>query len=283
MYADRVGVWYVAQKTADYRKKIGLYFTPVPVADFMAEQMQWQGELLRILDPAAGAGILACATVEAVVSGSVLPKTIELVAHEIESGLQTVLSAVFDYLVQWCGSNHGVQLLIRLYADDFVMAHAEALQRLGTLISYDSADQNFDVVIVNPPYFKINKSDPRAVAASTVVHGQPNIYGLFMAISAALLKQGGEFIFITPRSFASGPYFRKFRESFFATIRPMKMHLFHSRRDAFGRDEILQENIIFSGVRQDHWFYHQTQTNLVISSSAGVHNIDSTMHPMALR
>ena len=76
-----------------------------------------------------------------------------------------------------------------------------------------------------------------------VVHGQPNIYALFMAATAALLRKGGEFLFITPRSFASGPYFRLFREKFFANIRPVGVHVFGSRREAFGRDEVLQESI----------------------------------------
>jgi adenine-specific DNA-methyltransferase len=72
-----------------------------------------------------------------------------------------------------------------------------------------------------------------------------------MAVSAALLRQGGEFVFITPRSFASGPYFQRFREWFFKRIRPTNIHVFGSRKDAFSRDEVLQENVIFHGVREN--------------------------------
>ena len=71
-------------------------------------------------------------------------------------------------------------------------------------LSFRPRNEEFDVVISNPPYFKIGKADPCATAASIVVHGQPNIYALFIAVGATLLRQGGDFITITPRSFASG-------------------------------------------------------------------------------
>ena len=53
-------------------------------------------------------------------------------------------------------------------------------------------------------------------------------------------------------------------------IRPTGVHVFGSRRDAFSRDEVLQENIIFSGIRQNRWHRSRTDTSLVISSSRGV-------------
>ncbi|MFM9974039.1 MAG: Eco57I restriction-modification methylase domain-containing protein, partial [Beijerinckiaceae bacterium] len=132
----------------------------------------------------------------------------------------------------------------------------------------------YDVVIANPPYFKLNKADPRAQAAAAVVHGQPNIYGLFMAIGAAALRPGGTLIFITPRSFASGPYFRLFREHFFDCIRPELVHVFASRKDAFGRDAVLQENIVLKGIRQDGWPRRNTSEIMGISSSYGLTDLD---------
>ncbi|MGH7925102.1 MAG: hypothetical protein ACREQH_11000 [Candidatus Binatus sp.] len=103
-----------------------------------------------------------------------------------------------------------------------------------------------------------------------VVHGQPNIYALFMAATAALLRKGGEFLFTTPRSFTSGPYFRLFREKFFANVRPVSVHVFGSRREAFGRDEVLQESIILKGIRDDGWPHNSKSFRIDISSSAGI-------------
>ena len=108
-----------------------------------------------------------------------------------------------------------------------------------------------------------------------MVHGQPNIYGLFMAIGAALLHDGGQLVSITPRSFASGPYFRLFREWFFNSVQPELVHVFGSRRDAFNRDAVLQENVIFKGLRHDAWSHHNRTLMLTLSASQGIFDLDS--------
>ena len=272
-YADRVGEWCISQKPYQYRKNSGLFLTPLLAADFMAEQIKVDGPTLRVLDPAAGAGILCCAAVEALVSRDSKPGTIELVAYEIDKDLIGPLRAVLDYLAGWCYDNHGVTVAVCIEVADFVLANADALRPLGSLHSSRSRNEEFDAVISNPPYFEIGKADPCATAASIVVHGQPNIYALFMAVGAALLRQDGDFITITPRSFASGLYFRRFRTIFFDLIRPTKVHVFNSRRAAFSRDEVLQENVILVGTRQGHGHRRGTGTPLVISSSRGIHDI----------
>ena len=277
-YADRVGEWCVASKPQAYRKKHGLYLTAVAVAEFMAERITVSGTGIRILDPAAGAGILCCAAVEVLVTRQPKPQSIELLAYEIDYGLIDSLKATLDYLAAWCRAEHGIDIKVRIENTDFLVVQAEALWLVHGLIPYESDDQNFDIVISNPPYFKIAKSDPRAMAVSKVVHGQPNIYALFMAVSAALLKQRGNFIFITPRSFASGPYFQRFRAVLFDIIFPTKIHVFRSRREAFSRDDVLQENIIFTGVRRDHWYRDETQAVLNISSSCGAGDIQEPAH-----
>lgn len=57
-------------------------------------------------------------------------------------------------------------------------------------------NQKYDIVISNPPYKKIGKNDPEARVMENIVYGQPNLYFLFMAMAARLLKENGEFIFI---------------------------------------------------------------------------------------
>jgi adenine-specific DNA-methyltransferase len=272
-YADRVGSWYVSTVTAEHRKKHGLYLTPVAVADFMAGLHGGEECNLRILDPAAGAGILLCALVEQAVECKKI-NALHISAYEIDEGLLPCLMATLAYLEKWCDSR-GVKLDSNLIHGDFILDHSHNLRENGSLLSSQESCF-YDVVVANPPYFKISKNDPRAVAASSVVHGQPNIYGLFMAVGASILKEGGELIFITPRSFASGQYFKAFREQFFALIRPETVHVFESRVDAFSRDEILQENIILKGVRQQQ-AYNGT-AHVTISTSHGARDITAPTH-----
>ena len=68
-------------------------------------------------------------------------------------------------------------------------------------------------------------------------------------------------------------YFRRFRAVFFDMIRPTGIHVFGSRRDAFRRDAVLQENVILSGVRQDRWHENEVDASVTISSSLGVDDI----------
>ena len=271
-YADRVGEWYAGQTSDAQRKAQGLFLTPRQVADLMGGRIEARGPTFRVLDPAAGAGILCCAAVEALAARRPNPDLIELVVYEVDGDLIEPLGAVLDYLVGWCRERHDATVRVRIEAKDFILANADAVKPSG-LFPVHPQGRQFDAVIANPPYFKISKSDPRAVAVSDVVHGQPNIYALFMAVGAALLRASGDFVFITPRSFASGPYFRRFRTVFFDMIQPTWVHVFGSRRDTFRRDEVLQENVILSGIRQDRWHKNSTRARLTISSSIGVADI----------
>ncbi len=272
-YADRVGEWYVSRKSTRHRKDHGLYLTPVPVADFMAARIPSSAERVRVLDPAAGAGVLCCSAIESLVSRDPVPEHIEVVAFEIDKDLIEPLQAVLTYLVNWVRRSRDLKVDVRVEAADFVLANAESLGAANDLFTTGPRDPDFDVVISNPPYFKIGKGDPRALAASSVVHGQPNIYALFMAVSAMLLRDGGSFVFIVPRSFASGPYFRRFRSVFFDQIRPAEIHLFESRRAAFRRDDVLQESVIFTGLREPNWHCSDTAFSIAVSASAGVDDL----------
>ena len=266
-FADRLGEWHVSGEPARRRKEQGLYLTPVAVADFMAQRLDAQGKHVRILDPAVGAGVLCCAAVEALVRRRPRPASIELVAYEVDPALAALARRVLQHLADWARAR-GVQVTFSVEASDFVAEFGHALQSNGELsLGGDGVARAYDAVIANPPYFKLSRSDPRAVAVSAVVHGQPNIYTLFMAVSGALLRQGGSLVFITPRSFTSGSYFRKFRAAFFRTIRPKQVHVFGSRREAFRRDDVLQESVIFVGERRDGWLSANPVGAMVVSHS----------------
>lgn len=270
-YADRVGSWYVSTVTAEHRQMNGLYLTPIPVADFMSSLHDSKKPVYRLLDPAAGAGILLCSLVEKIVGQNRKSvQKINLTAYEIDAGLIPCLAATMKNLGTWC-SKHGVTLDARIECKDFILSQASSLEG-NDLLSKSISDPKYDVVISNPPYFKINKNDPRALAAASVVHGQPNIYGLFMAVGASILSPEGEFIYITPRSFVSGQYFKALRERLFALIRLDKVHIFESRIDAFNRDEVLQENIILKGTKQTDTKNGRSQ--VIVSSSHGAFDID---------
>lgn len=278
-YADRLGRWYCATVSLEHKKSYGQYLTPSPVATYMARLFRIEQDVIGLLDPGAGSGVLTCAVGEYLATKRRTPTRLNVESYETDLGLALVLRTSLEYLREWL-SSYEISLHAAVRTDDFVMTYAEALcDALGvnpSLFRADADTESFDLVISNPPYFKIPKSDPRAKAASAVIHGQPNIYALFMAASAAVLKPGGQFVFITPRSYASGPYFRLFRERFFARMKPDHVHVFQSRTDAFKRDDILQENIIVKASREDGWLDKPDHGHIWISSSNGSNDFNGS-------
>lgn len=242
-YAHRVGQWYWSWNKPD--KTLGQFSTPSAIARFMAELLPLREGVIRVLDPGAGIGILSCALCE------VSNADIELEAYEVDGKLVDYLNVCLSYAQRWMKSRNRC-FNYKIICDDFVLANSDAL--------YSPTDKPFDVIISNPPYFKLSKSDPRAQVAKCVVYGQPNIYALFMAVSAALLHTNGHAVFITPRSYTSGQYFSRFRDYFFSQMRPRAIHLFESRRHVF--DDVLQESLIMLAERSTQ------NREVVLSSSA---------------
>jgi adenine-specific DNA-methyltransferase len=202
------------------------------------------------------------------------PTRIEVVAYETDPNLCRLLVCSLSHLGAWLGQR-GIEVAHRVVEGDFVLEMAAALGSEPRLFSPLAEDTRFEIAIANPPYFKIPRSDSRAQAARAVVHGQPNIYALFMAVAASLLAPGGELVGITPRSYCSGPYFRAFRERFFEMMVPEWLHVFESRRQAFRRDDVLQENVVLKARRADGWWSGSDANDrvVIVSCSDGARDL----------
>lgn len=266
LFADRLGVQYSQTVTLIQKKNKGQFFTPTRIANFMSSMVNSEEENIRILDPGCGTAILSCALVEHLVEYNIKLSSIDLVAFETDLNLIVHTRHVLEYLKKWLEKRQ-ISLQFFINSNDFVLEHAECISNKKSLFS--NTTELFDVVISNPPYFKLSKDDERTNASKIIGGGQPNIYSLFMAISAKLLKKDGQLVFITPRSFTSGSYFKSFREFFFNEIQLEKIHLFVSRKETFSRDNVLQETVILKAVKKLEDYPH-----VYISSSHGLKDID---------
>lgn len=269
-YADRLGICYAESVSQEHKKENGQYFTPIEIAQLMGEFSNFSGNIVRILDPGCGTAILACSLIESLIGGKKSLKKVDLIVYETDNELIPYTKSSLDHLKHWL-QQQDVILQFSIHTKDFILENAFHLSDNQDLFS--RASEPFDIIISNPPYFKLSIDDKRAVAAKVIINGHPNIYAIFMAISAKLLKaDGGELIFITPRSYASGNYFKLFRKYFFKIIEIDKVHLFVSRRDTFNRDNVLQEIVIIKGTRKER----VTPDHLVtVSSSNGLKDIST--------
>jgi adenine-specific DNA-methyltransferase len=270
-FADRLGIFYTQQVTTTHKKFNGQFFTPTPIARLLASLSDLSKTKIRILDPGCGTAILSCALVEHLVEIQNEIEQIDLVAYETDLELIPYSQGALDYVKEWL-LNIGIQFNYTLHCTDFVLENATVLKenRLPSLFEeIMSVDKNFDIIISNPPYFKLSKDDRRVSVSQVLVSGQPNIYSFFIGIAAKLLSENGELIFITPRSFASGNYFKAFRELFFNTVQIEKIHLFNSRKDTFNRDSVLQETVVIKAIRETI----DPNRKVLVSSSAGIKDI----------
>ena len=272
-YAEALGEAYLSFSRHQHRKNGGHYLTPAAIASFMAGHSSYSGPHMRVLDPGSGTGILSAAVCEAACrSGTV--KTLHVDAYEIEQSLAGLSRLVLSFAQDWL-DRRGVALTFNVTHGDFLLEHAAAIRARSENSLWGrngGPDVEYDLVVSNPPYFKIGKDDPRAMAWESAVHGQPNIYALFMAVSAELLSRSGELVYIVPRSFASGPYFKRFREVFFRRVAPTAIHLFESRKDVFKNQTVLQENLVIGArPRMDGEALDEGQ--VLVSHSRAAHDL----------
>lgn len=273
-FADRLGMEYSARVSGEYKKSNGQFFTPVGIADYMGNLAESAPNIreLHILDPGCGTGILSCSLIEKLVLNNENLRKIRLTVYETDNDLIPYTQNALDYLQVWLQSRN-VSLSCTLSANDFILDNEGCFEDSDSLFFSGNSYGKYDIAILNPPYFKIPKEDKRAIVATSIVYGQPNIYSIFLSTAAKLLKSGGGIIFITPRSFSSGHYFRAFRESFLSEIELDNIHLFGSRTDTFNRDEVLQEVLIIRGTKKSN--APNRSSELTLTSSRGIEDLTS--------
>lgn len=264
-FADRLGISYASSVSQEHKKENGQFFTPIEIAGLMASYSEFKDSSVRILDPGCGSAVLSCALIEHLVNYNQNIETVDIVAYETDAELISISDRSLSYLKKW-GENKGIKINFKLYSNDFILDNADCFRDNGDFFS--STVEPFDIVISNPPYFKLSINDKRSLVARTVINGHPNIYAIFMALSAKLLKENGELIYITPRSYAAGGYFKAFREFFFKYIDLDKVHLFVSRKDTFSRDKVLQETVVIKGTKR-----LKPEPKVIISSSSGLKDL----------
>ena len=151
-----------------------------------------KNQLIRVLDPGAGNGILSFAVIDKLLRSGY--KRLDITLIETDKEILPVLEYTITKIRQICESYHA-ECTIHYIDQNFVLWESSCL---------------YDIVICNPPY-ESKKRFYRSNGNEGICIWTANLYGLFMAKAVELLRDNGQYVFITPRSWTSGKYFTKVR------------------------------------------------------------------------
>jgi predicted RNA methylase len=294
------------------RRRSGSYYTDFRLARYLAERTNelkpLQGRDV-VIDPASGTGILLAAVALAAF-GSDRRALDEFVRRSACAGdlSFTALRAVRLALASLAGSVASVEALTqRLRAGDSLVG--------GTSAWADVAPTGFDLVIGNPPWEKLKISrhehlsalgalrhygddyqahheldalaDARSALAEYVRSvecelsgkGEPDLYKLFLALSNALVKEGGQIAILVPAGLIRSESTHALRNYLMSAASQLRIAILDNKARFFSIDtrfKFLAVNALIDSTR--------TPAPLVLEHAAGDHTgISRTGHAGIVR
>lgn len=226
---------YAILSNEDYRRRMAMYFTPPSLTKRLLDDLQREGISFRersFCDPACGgaaflAPIAQRMREQLLAEGATAQEVVSHVeSHVFGSDRDSVLCNL---------SRHFLLMVLH----DEVAAGARVPQfRIGTTDSLSGLTAAFgtmDVIVCNPPFRKMTATEvaPHRPAFAEVIEAQPNIYGLFIALCAKLLKPGGSCALVTPTSYLSGQNFSRLRQFLARETRILSIGMVSDRQGVF--------------------------------------------------
>ncbi len=163
----------------EHRKKFAQFFTPFPIAQFMAKWITENKNLETVLDPAFGLGVFARVIRQT-------NKECFITGFDIDSTILSQAANIFDN-----EKNTSIQLKDYMFND---------------------WENRYDGIICNPPYFKFhdyeNKTTLKEIEEKLglKLNGFTNLYTLFLLKSAYQLNVGGRAAYVIPSEFLNSDY-----------------------------------------------------------------------------
>lgn len=124
--------------------------------------------------------------------------------------------------LEYCREETKKTLTVNIIEDNYILSQ---YLDFNHMIGGNAEPKKYDFVIGNPPYMKIPKEAPEATAMPEVCYGAPNLYFIFASMGLFNLCENGEMVYIIPRSWTSGAYFKRFREYFLTEGKLEHIHL----------------------------------------------------------
>lgn len=170
---------YAQLVSLEHRKKFAQFFTPFPIAQFMAKWIIGNKTLETVLDPAFGLGVFARAIRQT-------DKECSIKGFDIDENILRQAAKIFE-------DEDNTSVLLKDYM-------------------FNDWENHYDGIICNPPYFKFHDYDNIAMLREIEeklglkLNGFTNLYTLFLLKSAYQLNIGGRAAYIIPSEFLNSDY-----------------------------------------------------------------------------
>lgn len=225
------------------KKKDGQVFTPLNIAKYMAKMIELPKNDFSLIDPGAGTGILLAAVCDRVCEEAKKPLSLQIIAYETDEKILLCLESCLNFCKTTL-EKRGHHLEYKLLHSDFIIDNIHWLKSPEDRSNFP---RSCDIVISNPPYQKLPLKSELRYLLPEIIHGRTNLYSIFIALGISLLKDGGQYVYFTPRSYCSGQYHKKVRELLLDQSCIKTIHSFESRHNIFEEHNVLQEVIILYG------------------------------------
>lgn len=238
--AHEIGGLFTSLLPADYRSRLGIYFTPPALADRLLDLGEASGvdfQTARVLDPACGGGAFLAPVIQRKLKrlSRKLPLTIlEAIASQVH-GFE------LDPFAAWMS-----QVFAELAALPLTIKTGRRLPRIvdirDALEPNPDWESTVDLVVGNPPYGKIRLEEGWRSHYQRSLFGHANLYGLFTDQALRLIGLRGVVAFVTPTSFLGGEYFKNLRALLLREAPPSRIEFVADREGVFA--EVLQETLL---------------------------------------
>ncbi|MBX0313120.1 MAG: SAM-dependent methyltransferase [Sulfurihydrogenibium sp.] len=175
---------YLNNTEYNHRKKLGQFFTPMSIADFMTEWVI-RNEGNSILDPALGLGVFFRSIIK---NHPNRVKGFKFTGYEIDKKMAEAAKNILS----------NIDANIEILNKDHLT---------------EDWDKKYDGIVCNPPYLKFHDYKSKDALLEMFrtklgieLSGFTNIYTLFMLKSILQLKEGGRAAYIVPSEFLNSNY-----------------------------------------------------------------------------
>lgn len=216
------------------RQENAMFFTPPRLAERIIDNLLAHGASLegqRWHDPAGGGGAF------------LTPLALRMARYGLARGWRREVIA--SHVCESLSATELDPVLACLSAEFVKIALCESLgpwndvDKLAPQViaanSLKSPTVQRDVIVCNPPYRKLKAEELAAFEPffGSVIAGQSNLYGLFMAQCIELARPGGLIGLLTPTSFQSGHHFEKLRRHLLKSAELRQIDFIHERFGVF--------------------------------------------------